>query len=165
MRVAPAQAIAPEGRLTMSARRSFSQAVLIFTGAAFGGLLSGHIWPSVSSASAAARHARTITAEKFQMVDSSGKQRGLMRVTEDGMAVLSLNDPAGIDRAELRVGRDGSAGLGFFDSKGSKVAIFGKAADGRTGVRLFGKDGKQTAAFGSTASGESALTLYDPNSG
>ncbi|HLK84917.1 MAG TPA: hypothetical protein VKT27_00295 [Candidatus Binataceae bacterium] len=149
----------------MSARKSFSQAILIFTGAAFGGLLSGHLWSSASPAWAAAHRARTVTAEKFQMVDSSGKQRGLMHVTESGMAVLSLNDTAGVDRAELRVGSDGSAGLGFFDSTGRKVAIFGEAADGRAGVRLFGKDGKETAGFGSTPTGESAVTLFDANTG
>jgi hypothetical protein len=64
----------------MSIKKSCSHALLIFAGAAFGGFLSGHIWPTDSSAIAATRHPKTLTAEKFVMVDSGGKQRGAMQV-------------------------------------------------------------------------------------
>src|SRR6516164_4204878 len=119
-------------------KKSCSHALLIFAGAAFGGFLSGHFWTSSSSAMAAGRHPKTITAEKFILVDSNGKQRGTMQVTENGMARLTLSDPNGMDRAELRVAEDGSAGLGFFDPEGRKLAIFGEGTDGRAGIRIFG---------------------------
>jgi hypothetical protein len=91
---------------------------MIFAGAAFGGLLSGHVLPSDSAAMAAGRHSKTVAAERFVLVDENGKRRGAMEVTNDAMATLSLFDTDGRDRAELRVAGDGSAGLAFFDRDG-----------------------------------------------
>jgi hypothetical protein len=39
-----------------------------------------HIWPSTSSAIASVRQLKTITAEKFMLVDAGGKTRGAMLV-------------------------------------------------------------------------------------
>jgi hypothetical protein len=141
-----------------------SQTFLMFASATLGGFLSGHLWPSDSSAIAAVRHSKTVTAEKFVMVDSGGKQRGTMQVAEDGLSTLSLKDGSGKDRVELRVAAAGSAGLGFFDQNGHELAVFGEGADG-SGLRIFGRQGKQVAALGSLPTGESSLTLYDANTG
>jgi hypothetical protein len=149
----------------VNVRKLCAHALLIFAGATFGGFLCGHIWPSDSSAIAATRHPKTITAEKFVMVDSGGKQRGTMQVSEDGMATVSLNDADGRDRAELRVGPEGSAGLGFFDQNGHELAVFGEGTDGHSGIKIFGSQGREVAALGSLPTGESALTLYDANTG
>ena len=69
-----------------------SQTFLMFASATLGGFLSGHLWPSDSSAMAAVRHSKTVTAEKFVMVDIGGKQRGTMQVAEDGLSTLWLKD-------------------------------------------------------------------------
>ena len=146
-------------------KKSISLAVLIFGGAAFGGFLNDHLWTSVSSAMAERQPAKTITAEKFILVDRNRRQRGTMQVSGDGMASLTLNDPNGMDRAELRVARDGSAGLGFFDQEGRKLAVFGEGADGSTGIRIFGAEGRERAVFGSLPTGQTTFTLYDANTG
>jgi hypothetical protein len=134
-------------------------AVLIFAGATFGGFLSSHLWPIDSSAMAAMRRQKTVTAERFVMIDSGGKQRGTLQVSESGMATLALTDASGMDRVELRVAAEGSAGLGLFDRTGHELAVFGAGADGHSGVRIFGPQGKQVAALGSLSTGETALTL------
>ncbi|MBV8362053.1 MAG: hypothetical protein JO189_29590 [Deltaproteobacteria bacterium] len=149
----------------MNVKKSCSHALLIFAGAAFGGFLSGHFWPSDSSALAAGRHPKTVMAERFVLLDANGKQRGAIQVSEDGMATLSLNDTNGRDRAELRVAGDGSAGLAFFDQNGRKLAVFGEGVDERSGIYIFGPEGMEKAGFGSLPTGASALALYDANTG
>ena len=142
----------------LNIKKSCSHALLIFAGAVFGGFLCGHVWPVDASAIASTRHPRTITAEKFILVDNGGKQRGTMQVSADGMATVSLNDADGRDCAELRVARDGSAGLALFDQKGHELSVFGEGADGHSGIKFFGAQGRQVAAPGSPPTGESALT-------
>jgi hypothetical protein len=146
-------------------KKSCSQALLIFAGAAFGGFLSGHVWPVDSSAIASIRHPKTLTAEKFVLVDSAGKRRGSIQVTEGGMATVALSDANGMDRTELRVAADGGAGLGFFNKEGRELSVFGEGVDGRTGLKIFGAQGKQVVTLSSRPDGESALTLYDVNTG
>jgi hypothetical protein len=154
-----------QGRAMVTIKKSCAHALLIFVGATFGGFLSGHFWPSDSSAMAAGRYQKTVMAEKFVLLDAHGKHRGTIQVSEDGMATLSLNDANGRDRAELRVAGDGSAGLAFFDPDGRKLAVFGEGVDGRSGIRIFGPEGMQRAVFGSLPTGASALALYDANTG
>src|SRR6516162_3274251 len=99
---------------SMKIERSWTYVALTLAGGIIGGALSSHFWPA-AGALAAERKARTITADRFVVTDSSGTQRALLSTQPDGDVTLSLNDISGKERAELRVAASGGASVGFFD--------------------------------------------------
>jgi len=137
---------------------------LVLAGVA--GLAVGSLVPvfNATFAAAATRHAKTVEAERFVMVDGQGTPRAVMQVI-GGDAVIAMYDASGADRTELRVNADGRAVLGFFDEAGRKRVAIGANAKGKAGVGIYGPNGKQAAGLAVSPEGEVGLTLLDSNRG
>src|SRR5215472_12141342 len=152
------------GVLHMLNSRNWLYAAIVAAGGFAGGLTAIQFAPG--EALAAHRHSpRTLTAEEFQLVDSSGNRRALLQVTPRGMADLIMFDGEGNDRAEFRVARDGSSSLGFYDSKGTRRVLVGGANSGRNGIAIYDDAGRQLATLSVAPDNQASLTLYDANSG
>lgn len=137
---------------------------LVLAGVA--GIAAGSLVPvfNATLAAAATRHAKTVEAERFVMVDGEGKPRVVMQVT-GGDAVIAMYDGSGADRTELRVDAAGRAVLGFFDEAGRKRVAIGENVKGKSGVGIYGPNGKQAAGLAISPNGEVSLTLLDSNRG
>ena len=136
---------------------------LTVTAGLVGGAVSGGFWSL--DAKAAARKGKTVEAERFVLVDASGRQRGALQVLPSGLVDFSLQDANGGDRAKIGVEANGSASIGLFDASGHRVAVLGQGSDGQVGVSLYSAQGKGLARLTSTPSGESSLTFFDKTSG
>ena len=58
-------------------------------------------------ASAAARKGKTVEAERFVLVDASGRQRAALQVLPNGRVDLSMQDAKGGDSVKIGVEADG----------------------------------------------------------
>jgi len=147
----------------MKNRQNWLYAMLALTGGIIGGTIAAELAPTVAMA---ARQMHTVRAQKFELVDNQGNQRGVMEVTSRGTADLSLMDGSGRDRGEFRVSKDGSAQVAFYDQDGNRRVAVGAAGTGRNGVGIYSANGRQIASLSvAEDSNESNLTLYDPMTG
>jgi hypothetical protein len=149
----------------MKDRKHWLYASLALIGGIFGGAVSGHLFPSVGVADAAARGAREMRAEKFVLVDRRGNERGTIEVTTRGFAQISLEDNDGRARGQFRVGGDGDSTLGFYDQNGAKRVVLGMSPTERDGLALYAANGRQIAGFSVTEDSQASIALYDPASG
>ena len=147
----------------MHVSRSWLCVCLTVTAGLVGGAISGSLWSI--DVSAAARRGKTVEAERFVLVDASGRQRAALQVLPSGRVDLSMQDAKGGDSVKLGVEADGSASIGFFNPTGQRVALFGQGSDGHTELLLSSPEGKGLARLASTPNRESALTLYDTKTG
>lgn len=151
-----------EDFVIMAKGKNWAYAILALGGGFLGGLAATQLAPTVADA---ARGARTIRAERFELVDKAGTRRAALEVTPTGMSDLLLYDGNGRDRAEYRVSRDGVATLGFYDASGAHRVLLGEAPGGRNGVTVYGNHGRLLAGLTVNADDEANVTLYDPNTG
>jgi hypothetical protein len=165
----------------MTIKERIGIATLTVAAALAGGALSGYIFAARSVDAAAAP--RMITAQKFLLVDSHGKTRGLFSVTPKGVAQVAVFDGTGTLRAGLGVGSDGAPALGIYNHDGkprveiglnsgvARVVLFdadakaqtwlGVTNDGQAGIGLNDKQGNARASLSVAASGSPTLRLYD----
>jgi hypothetical protein len=110
----------------------------------------------------------SIQADKFVLIDSSGRRRAELTMAADGAPGLFLYDENGVRRGAFnlsasgapslvlhdRVGKprgevslrpDGVVGLGFYDDRGEGRAEFFVAGDGAASLYLFGSQGERIA--------------------
>lgn len=93
---------------------------------------------------------REVRASRFVLVDDSGAQRGVLRVT-DGTPALLLQDSAGTWRAALTVDDDMSSLMLTRPDGKSGVAL--AAGDGTSALTLYGAGGKPEMELRTTADG------------
>src|SRR5262245_7818436 len=105
-----------------------------------GGALAGGV--GRLDARAATRGGATVTAQKFVLVDATGRQRAALQVMANGLVDFSLQDAQGSDRAKIGVEANGSTSVGLFDAEGHRVVTLGEEKDGHTGLLLYGPGGR-----------------------
>lgn len=85
---------------------------------------------------------KTVTAQKFEVVDESGKVRAVLGLGEEGRPLLSFTDMNGSNRAALFVGQGESPGLALFDAnKESRVGLF-LVAGGEPTLEFYDANGR-----------------------
>jgi len=131
---------------------------LTVVSAIIGGAISGHIFGTATVDAAAHPHA--MIAQKFVLVDPHGRTRGVLDVTEKGVAQLGLFDGSGTLRAGLGVGVNGAPALGIYDKNGKTRAELGMAG-GVSEVHLYDANGVRHVALGVSAEGVAGLALLD----
>ena len=112
----------------------------------------------------AARPANVETAEKFVLVDSSGKTLATLGPDADGLPGLSIKDPTtGKERSWLGLWNKGQeASLGFYDQNAKERTRLGILANGLTRLNIDDETGKLRAWFGQSGGGkESGIGFYD----
>jgi hypothetical protein len=125
--------------------------------------LPGRLWPS-ATAEAATRHARSIAAEQFVLVDRMGVKRAEL-VMERGEPLLEFYGPNGqTQRASIGVDMKGTARARFYSSTGISQAALGVTGEGRAGVALLDRLQHLRATFDVAIGGEPTLRLYDEKS-
>jgi hypothetical protein len=117
----------------MTRRMIWLYATLTLAGGAAGGALMIQLAAGVAMA---ANPARTLTAERFVLADSDGKQRIVMRIAPGGAAEIAMYDGDARERAQFRVGKDGAAAIGFYDRSGLRRVLVGEAVGGRNGIAI-----------------------------
>lgn len=95
---------------------------------------------------------RKMEAERFVVLDSSGKRRAELGVWPDGWAGLAIFDLDGKGRAGLRLAPDGAPSLALFDPDGKKRAELYAEPNNKAGLVLTDKDGKTSFPPGTAAS-------------
>ena len=125
--------------------------------------LPGRLWPT-ATAEAATRHARSIVAEQFVLVDRMGIKRAEL-VMERGEPLLEFYGPNGkTQRASIGVDMKGTARARFYSSTGISQAALGVTGEGRAGVALLDRLQHLRATFDVAIGGEPTLRLYDEKS-
>jgi hypothetical protein len=125
--------------------------------------LPGRLWPT-ATAEAATRHARSIVAEQFVLVDRMGIKRAEL-VMERGEPLLEFYGPNGkTQRASIGVDMKGTARARFYSSTGISQAALGVTGEGRAGVALLDRLQHLRATFDVSIGGEPTLRLYDEKS-
>src|SRR5690242_4253765 len=125
--------------------------------------LPGRLWPT-ATAEAATRHARSIGAEQFVLVDRMGVKRAEL-VMERGEPLLEFYGPNGkTQRASIGVDLKGTARARFYSSTGISQAALGVTGEGRAGVALLDRLQHLRATFDVAIGGEPTLRLYDEKS-
>ena len=125
--------------------------------------LPGRLWPT-ATAEAATRHARSIMAEQFVLVDRMGMKRAEL-VMERGEPLLEFYGPNGkTQRASIGVDMKGTARARFYSSTGISQAALGVTGEGRAGVALLDRLQHLRATFDVAIGGEPTLRLYDEKS-
>ena len=125
--------------------------------------LPGRLWPT-AMAEAATRHARSIVAEQFVLVDRMGVKRAEL-VMERGEPLLEFYGPNGkTQRASIGVDMKGTARARFYSSTGISQAALGVTGEGRAGVALLDRLQHLRATFDVAIGGEPTLRLYDEKS-
>ena len=125
--------------------------------------LPGRLWPT-ATAEAATRHARSIVAEQFVLVDRMGVKRAEL-VMERGEPLLEFYGPNGkTQRASIGVDMKGTARARFYSSTGISQAALGVTGEGRAGVALLDRLQHLRATFDVAIGGEPTLRLYDEKS-
>ena len=125
--------------------------------------LPGRLWPT-ATAEAATRHARSIVAEQFVLVDRMGIKRAEL-VMERGEPLLEFYGPNGkTERASIGVDMKGTARARFYSSTGISQAALGVTGEGRAGVALLDRLQHLRATFDVAIGGEPTLRLYDEKS-
>jgi hypothetical protein len=79
------------------------------------------------------------------LYDENGVRRGAFNLTATGAPTLVLHDKLGRARAEVALRPDGVVGLGFYDDKGEGRAEFFVSNDGAAALYLFGAHGERIA--------------------
>ncbi len=125
--------------------------------------LPGRLWPT-ATAEAATRHARSIVAEQFVLVDRMGMKRAEL-VMERGEPLLEFYGPNGkTQRASIGVDMKGTARARFYSSTGISQAALGVTGEGRAGVALLDRLQHLRATFDVAIGGQPTLRLYDEKS-
>ena len=125
--------------------------------------LPGRLWPT-ATAEAATRHARSIVAEQFVLVDRMGIKRAEL-VMERGEPLLEFYGPNGkTQRASVGVDMKGTARVRFYSSTGISQAALGVTGEGRAGVALLDRLQHLRATFDVAIGGQPTLRLYDEKS-
>jgi hypothetical protein len=109
--------------------------------AAMAGLIGGSVSTMVMTPGAAkADPEKVVTAQKFELVDADGKERGSFAVSGDGMASLTELSKSGDPRAVLGAGADGLTALSLAHH-GNLRAQLKVAAGGTPNFEMWGDNG------------------------
>ena len=98
-----------------------------------------------------------VTASAFELVDTDGRVRATLTMTDDG-PLLALRDETGRDRLSLSHESDGT-GLFVADATGTTRIGVAQFAHGGGGVALHGPDSKGAAVL--YLKGEGSLRFFD----
>ena len=112
----------------------------------------------------AARPVNVQTAEKFVVVDSSGRTIAVLGPDAQGLPGLSIKDiSSGKERAWLGLWNKGDeVSLGFYDRNSKERSRLGILASGITRLNIDDENGKLRAWIGQSGGGkESGIGLYD----
>jgi len=112
----------------------------------------------------AARPLNVQTAEKFIVVDSTGRTIAVLGPDADGLPGLSIKDTSsGKERAWLGLWNKGQeVSLGFYDRNSKERSRLGILANGITRLNIDDASGKLRAWIGQSAGGkESGIGFYD----
>lgn len=104
---------------------------------------------------------RSIEAEEFIVLDSSGTRRAKLAVGSDGWARLRLYDQTGERCASLGVAPDGSARLRFYDQTGTTRAGLAVGSDLGGGLVLKDQSGNVRVTLALPDDGRGDLRILD----
>jgi hypothetical protein len=113
-----------------------------------------------------ARPANVIQAEKFVLVDQSGRTLATLGPDANGLPGLSIKDiSTGKERGWLGLwGRGKEVGLGLYDQNEKERSRLGILADGTTRLSISDDSGNLRAWLGQSGNGkESGVGFYDGN--
>jgi hypothetical protein len=112
----------------------------------------------------AARPANVQTAERFVLVDASGRTLAILGQDSDGLPGLSIRDlSSGKERAWLGLwGKGTEVNLGFYDQNQKERSRLGLNADGTMRLNINDAAGKLRTYLGQSDGGkESGVGFYD----
>ena len=104
---------------------------LLFAAAVGGGAVGAILATGTPEAEAATEDV-VVQAQRFEVVDSSGKVRATLAMLPDGMSGLALFDAAGTPRANLLLSDKGTPSLSLDDAAGLERAALALAPFGDT---------------------------------
>ena len=105
--------------------------------------------------------AGVVRAERFELVDSSGTERGAWYYAEDGSSGIALWDQRGTMRVLLDFAGDNGEGLTLRDHTGKIAAWVGIGSDGNPRVHLFDKQERPRCGLELNADGSAEIGIYD----
>jgi hypothetical protein len=103
---------------------------------------------------------KTITAERFNVVNKKGKIRATLTTDQHGEPILAFFDTGGKVRAQLNTISDGSAGLTLNGKNGRQRVSLWSLVDARAGLWLYGnRNPKANLSLYAWPEGTSAMTI------
>ena len=105
--------------------------------------------------------AKVMRAERFEVVDSTGRARAVFGERSNGELGLAVFGKDGGVRAMLAVIADGSTELALRDQRGRVRAALSVWPDGTPRLALFDSEGKSRGVLGVGPGGNPALSLSD----
>jgi hypothetical protein len=148
-----------EGLILLTNRTRFTAELIVLA------TIGGAIWATAKPTNAVQKNAQeVIRAQRFEVVDSKGKLRGVLATQDNGDPILTMLDskgdpvinvaivdktpgitigkkPGSGDGIVLAIGDDGSKAL-LFEQKKGKVGL-GVDGNGAPSLEIQGKDGKK----------------------
>ena len=118
--------------------------------------------PPTDSINRSAPPLKSVVAEQFVLVDSTGERRATLSFDADGGPALALSDGSGRARAAIRLGVDGAPSVVLYDTTGRRRLEVALKADGAAGLGLYEETGEGRAELVVSASGTPALSLFGP---
>ncbi len=139
----------------MRVKSSVVLAVFLILAAGYGLLYAS------GSRHGAALTAGLVRAERFELVDSSGAERGAWYHAENGSSGIALWDQRGIMRVLLDFSSEGGEGITLRDETGKLAAWVGIGSDGNPRVHLFDKGQRPRCGLEMTGDGRAEIAVYD----
>lgn len=107
---------------------------------------------------------QTVTANRLNVVDESGRTRAVLGVNSDGITALQFNDQAGNVRLLLNLAEDGTPGVLLFDpGEVLRASLFIGENNPVAELRLRDQQGSERVHMAVTPEGEPELELRDGN--
>lgn len=102
-----------------------------------------------------------VRAERFELIDSSGAERGAWYYSEDGSSGIALWDQRGTMRILLDFTSEDGEGLTLRDHTGKIAAWVGIGRDGNPSVHLFDKQERPRCGLELNGDGSAEIGIYD----
>ena len=116
--------------------------------------------PAIAQAADEEQAPQTVTAERFQLVDSEGTVRALLHVDDSGSGLV-LHDTTGKARTAIGVNASGAPGVYIFDADGRPRAAMADGG-GVFGVFISNAEGRLRTALADSGTGAGVI-VYDAN--
>jgi len=144
--------------------KRFASPLSLFVAAILGGLVSQGISRWIPEAQAQderdSKEFKVVRAEKFELMDSRGRNRLVLGMPADGSVGLILANKEGKRKIWLGLSKDDDPAFGFFDGEQPRMAI-GAGKDGLAGLTLVGGPNNQTMVeVGVRPDGSGSTTFY-----
>ncbi len=144
-------------------RRNLSELTKVLVAGAVGAVLTNLLGGVGVFAQKRPPHRKLLRAERFELVDQSGKSHAALSFDLEGRASLALFSKTGSSVVTLMVGEEGEPSLDLYDQGGKARVALSLLASGEPSLNLHDEEGKRRAALGLRSDGEPLLVLADKN--